>query len=519
MRINQPVTNQRRDFRDSQRIVSTTDTKGVIKEVNQDFVDISGFEPEELIGQAHNIIRHPSMPKDAFAELWQHCKSKKAWMGIVKNRCKNGDHYWVDAFVAPIFHNGEMTGFQSVRQRPREDCLQRAGSAYENGNNKSFGLLAGWGKLPLSSKLFLAFSCVNLVFAGMLLSNSLPWLLCVLMMFGGNALLSYVVAKPWMAFARQTKDLFDSPLARKIYTDRDDELGQIQLAFKFMQSQKDTILHRSAGLASHVSERATTVSTESDKTVEDINTLYEEVEMAATATNQMTATVQEIAGNAASTSDAADGSKVSVHKGRDILIDAKHAIEELVAAVDKSSKIIKDLSDDASKIGSVVDVISGIAEQTNLLALNAAIEAARAGEQGRGFAVVADEVRALAAKTQESTGKIGEMISSLQSGASGAVESITLSHERVNVSVENIHSLENQFEIILNNVGAINDMCISIATATEEQTMVAEEISKSITSINTVGQNTIAATGVAQQHSHELLDLAEAMQHTISQFQ
>lgn len=518
MRINQPITNKLKDYSPSQKIVSTTDVKGVITDVNHDFIDISGFSRDELIGEAHNLVRHPSMPQAAFAELWRHNKMKKPWMGMVKNRCKNGDHYWVDAFVAPIYQTGQITGYQSVRQKPNKELIKRAEQAYQSSLNPASQFTQTMQALPLSMKLFVGFSIVSLAALMLWVANA-PILLTAVVMAVGNAALSYILAKPWMDFARRSKSIFNSTLACKIYTGRSDELGQLELIMKFMQSQQDTILHRSADVSAQVNDRAYTAQTESANTTAEVESLYNEVEMASTATQEMSVTVQEVAEHAALTSTSADESKQNVDKGKSILQSAKTAIDDLVTAVNKSSDIIQHLSEDSSQIGSVVDVISSIAEQTNLLALNAAIEAARAGEQGRGFAVVADEVRALAAKTQESTGQISEMISKLQNGASGAVTSINASHEQVNVSVENIHNLEEQFSTILENVNKISEMCVHIATATEQQSEVAEEINKNITNINSIGQNTIDATQKVNNNNEQLREVADAMNSMIVQFQ
>jgi aerotaxis receptor len=517
MRINEPVTNKARDYRENQKIVSTTNMKGLIEDINDDFLDISGFTKEELIGQAHNIVRHPSMPQEAFAELWQHNKAQKPWMGMVKNRCKNGDHYWVDAFVTPIFENGTAVGYQSVRQKPQQEALDRAEAIYQGKVNPISKLLDVLQAIPLTYKLFLSFSLISLLGAGAVWATGSMWS-GLAVFLTGNFIASMLIANPWVKFAKETNEVFNSSLARKIYSGRSDELGQMQLIMKFYQSQQDTILYRSSGVAETVKVSADSAHQVVNDTTQAIDTLCQEVDMAATATNEMSATIQEVASNSSATSASAEESKQNVDEGRKILTSTKKAIDDLVVAVDQSSEIIQLLSENSSKIGTVVDVISGIAEQTNLLALNAAIEAARAGEQGRGFAVVADEVRALAAKTQESTGQISDMISTLQQGANDAVSSIASSHDQVNVSVENIHNLDAQFGTILENADTISDMCIQIATATEEQSAVAEEINKNINKINDVGQTTLNSTHVANSNNEQLMKASQSMSDMIKQF-
>ncbi|MCW8885574.1 MAG: PAS domain-containing protein, partial [Motiliproteus sp.] len=121
MKINTPVTETEYSVKLHQRIISTTDTKGIITSINQDFLDVSGFTEEELIGQSHNIVRHPDMPQAAFADLWETLKRGEAWMGLVKNRCKNGDFYWVNAYVTPVYEGGDLAGYQSVRTVPSRD--------------------------------------------------------------------------------------------------------------------------------------------------------------------------------------------------------------------------------------------------------------------------------------------------------------------------------------------------------------------------------------------------------------
>lgn len=134
MKINLPVTGQEKSYSDHINIISTTTLKGAIESINEDFLVTSGFSEEELLGKSHNIVRHPDMPAAAFADLWQTVKSGKPWMGLVKNRCKNGDHYWVNAYVTPVFHGDQITGYQSVRVKPEREYVYRAEKVYKRLN-------------------------------------------------------------------------------------------------------------------------------------------------------------------------------------------------------------------------------------------------------------------------------------------------------------------------------------------------------------------------------------------------
>ena len=154
MRKNLPVTNQRRTFGPEERLISVTDTRGIIVDCNEAFVAVSGYSKEELLGQPHNLVRHPDMPAAAYETMWRYLKQGKNWMGLVKNRCKNGDYYWVDAYVMPIFEKGQIVGYESVRCAPKEQDVTRAEQLYQHINQgkaaaKRWSVEAGLGLLTL----------------------------------------------------------------------------------------------------------------------------------------------------------------------------------------------------------------------------------------------------------------------------------------------------------------------------------------------------------------------------------
>jgi len=243
-----------------------------------------------------------------------------------------------------------------------------------------------------------------------------------------------------------------------------------------------------------------------------------EVNQVATAMNEMSATVQEVASNASHAAQAAQDASEQAGEGLKVVDHTISSINNLANAVEEASGVINQLESDTDNIGVVLEVIRGISEQTNLLALNAAIEAARAGEQGRGFAVVADEVRTLASRTQESTLEIRSMIESLQSGSTQAVEVMTKGKEQAAISVGHAQKAGESLNGITQAVSSISDMNTQIATAAEEQTAVAEEINQNIVNISQLGEQAVSGAQQTSDASEELARLSNELQMMVGQF-
>jgi methyl-accepting chemotaxis protein len=279
-----------------------------------------------------------------------------------------------------------------------------------------------------------------------------------------------------------------------------------------------TIKGRIADAAFSLQEVADKSSAILGETAKGVVNQLNEIDQVATAVNEMSATVQEVAQNAANAAEATSNADNESKQGKAIVHETIKAIENVASGIQSTTNIVQDLKSDSEKIGTVIDVISGIAEQTNLLALNAAIEAARAGEQGRGFAVVADEVRTLANRTQQSTDEIQKMIETLQTASSKAADAMNHSVEETENCVELAAKAGSSLEAIDRAVGEIASMSQQIATAAEEQSAVAEEINRSIISISSVSEKTSRAAQETEQANQELVGMVHGLNSMVKQF-
>lgn len=297
-----------------------------------------------------------------------------------------------------------------------------------------------------------------------------------------------------------------------------DELRDVAIAFNNMSERFQTALHdvdRSAEQLAAASEETSVITV---NTSESMQKQQNEISQVATAMNEMHATANEVARSASQAADAARHADEEAALGRDVSLQTIDAIESLASGVESATAVIEALAKDSEDIGSVLDVIRSIAEQTNLLALNAAIEAARAGEAGRGFAVVADEVRTLASRTQQSTQEINDMVARLQSGAGQAVEAMETGRVQARAGVEQTLKTTACLESIVSAIHTINDMNVQIASAAEEQSAVSEEITRSVVAINDLTTETTDGAMQTTQASHEVARLASALQDMLERF-
>jgi len=479
------ISNNEKLFPDSAQLVSITDLDGRITYANEEFCSVAGYSLDELIGQHHNIVRHPTMPKAAFADLWSKLKQENSWRGIVKNRCKNGDYYWVDAYVTPVFENNRVSGYQSVRTVPSAGQKQKAQQLYSQLNN-------GKSNTEIQSKSGLRQTIALAVIALAIMINTLysTSIIASVNLIICLSILAILFSQELFLFPKYSakiKELFDSP-SRLIFSGKG-LIGIVSYPIELYKARIRTILGRSQDLGKRLVIVADELNTSSNVMLKGIKEENIHLEQLATAITEMSATINEVSINTNQTHEKVLVVQNECNENIQIIDVSQVKIDSLAGNVDKAASNALQLVTDVDKISTIMSEIQGIADQTNLLALNAAIEAARAGEQGRGFAVVADEVRTLAGRTQEATVHIQTSVVELQNALKEWSKVMTTSKGTAEQCSVDSANIKNAMFNILKNVTDVSDMTSQTATATEEQSVVANQITSSVHTIDDISKN------------------------------
>ncbi|QID18741.1 methyl-accepting chemotaxis protein [Nitrogeniibacter mangrovi] len=491
MKNNQPVTNVEHFLQPGQPIVTRTDLKGCITYVNPAFIEISGFSSQELLGANHNIVRHPDMPVEAFADLWRTVKSGHTWRGLVKNRAKDGGFYWVDAFVTPETRDGRTVGYMSVRNAPARNDVAAAETLYANVRDRRAPLPATWTPPPLARGLVAVrvpiTAAALLAVAGAMLSG--PWAMAA---GAGAALCSLAalatfetrLARPLHLVSAHIEALDEGRLDRRISRQDGGAIASVFGQLEAMRVHLRAMFADVLTATGSVHMQSAALENETQALRQSSETQGEEVMQAAAAMEQMSVSVNEISSNTEVGAQAARDTAQAVDDARQAILEGVNSSAQAAQVVATARDQIAAVHTSVQKIGEISQIIEDIAEQTNLLALNAAIEAARAGEQGRGFAVVADEVRKLAERTTASTADISRSLAQITEQSKAAVTTMDKAARDVAASSDQVGSSAGSLDLISAASQRASGVATDIRTMLEQQTTASHEVATAMEAIS-----------------------------------
>ncbi|MCW5654253.1 PAS domain-containing methyl-accepting chemotaxis protein [Hydrogenophaga sp.] len=513
MRVNNPVTQREFEFPDNATLMSTTDTQSHIAYANAAFVEVSGFTLEEIQGQPHNLVRHPDMPREAFADMWATLKGGEPWTALVKNRRKNGDHYWVRANAVPVIRQGRHQGYMSVRTKASREEIAAAERLYADMREGRAGHLRLHKGLLLRTGL----AGLRSVFKTMRVRSRIRLPLAVLLvaLLGGAAALGLGAAQ-WGTFAalsvvavglagwflesqiagpleqlrEQALRVATGDTQQVAHMDRVDEIGmtlrtvgQLGLMFRW--------------LIDDVSQQVLTVQTAVTEIAQGNNDLSQRTEQAASSLQQTAASMEQMTATVRQNADTS-------RQANQLSSTASEAASRGGQAVSQVVDTMGRITESSRRISDIIGVIDGIAFQTNILALNAAVEAARAGEQGRGFAVVAGEVRSLAQRSAEAAKEIKQLI-----GASV---------DTVEAGTRLVDEAGKTMDEIVVQVQRVSDLISEISAATIEQSGGIQQVSQAVGHLDQVTQQNSALVEQGTAASQSLQQQAQRLVEAVSVF-
>jgi aerotaxis receptor len=522
MRNNVPVTNREVPVSDEQAIVSKTDLQGKITYVNPAFLAISGFTEHELIGAPQNIVRHPDMPAEAFADMWASLKSGMPWTGLVKNRCKNGDYYWVKANVTPLKDNGKPIGYLSVRVRPERGEIEAAQQAYQafkhnsarglrikNGQIVKTGLANTFSNLvhmSLAMRIWLSTSTVNTLLLAVCLvalfaDGAAAGDLGRYTIFGAtltglliNVFLWYTlrtsVLQPLGQALQGARDIAAGDLSGKFTTRSTDEVGQLLRALQQMNSNLIATIR-------DVRVNVETMAVATRQIAAGNLDLSGRTEAQAASLEETASSVEQFSSTVKQNADNSMQANALAVAASEVAVQGGEIVADVITTMD-------DINASSRKVVDIIGLIEGIAFQTNILALNAAVEAARAGEQGRGFAVVAGEVRNLAQRSSLAAKDIKQLID--------------VSVGKVSAGMEQVYRAGATMEQVVNSVQQVTRIMQEISMASREQSIGVDQVNSAIAHMDQVTQQNAALVEQAAAAAGSLANEAGELTQAVSVF-
>ena len=500
MRTNLPVSQKAYAFLADQTLISVTDLKGRITYCNSSFVEVSGFAREELMGQPHSIIRHPDMPSEVFRDMWETIEGGRPWTVLVKNRRKSGDHYWVRANVTPVHNGGRIVGFLSVRTKPTDQEVTEAERLYatmlqeasagrlrhcmfrgEEARSGVLGALVRVLRPGLRGQLLAVCALPALVPLATALLGAPIWAMLAataVAVVAGTVLSTRLIVRPLLEVIGIANEIAGGDLTNSVPLDGRGEIRQLQLALAQLMVSVRTVVR-------DVRHEVDNVRAATQEIASGNRELSSRTESQASNLEHTAASMEQINGTTSQTTHLASS-------GAGVAREASGVTQRSHAAVLAVSQTMQDISASSRQIGDIIQVIEGVAFQTNILALNAAVEAARAGEHGRGFAVVASEVRALAQRTTGAAKEIRVLIES--------------SREQVDVGSSRSVEAQTRMDEAMQSVQRVSKVLEDISHATSEQSIGVSKVSSSLMDMDRITQQNASMV-------EELATAAQALNH------
>ncbi|PLZ02964.1 chemotaxis protein [Burkholderia sp. WAC0059] len=515
MRNNQPVTQQEYDYPPAQMLVSATDLTGRIQYCNPAFVSVSGYSKEELVGQPHNVIRHPDMPREAFADLWTTIRSGSPWSALVKNRRKNGDHYWVRASVTPVVEQGRTVGYLSVRVKPGRDEIRAAEALYaklREGRLRGRVLLGGQlvrtglaGRLqkllrvPVAARAAISYAVapIALLAAGLAAWQGMPpapfWIALAVttaLSLASWQLVARTLGEPLRDLSGVSRRMAAGDLTAELVVTRQDDLGDMLRAMNQLKANLTAIVRDVRTQIAGVLDAARSISESNVDLARRTEMQAASLEETAATMEQLTATVQANADSSERALELAKNAQAAAAAGGSVA----GQVEQTMAGIASASHRIAD----------IIGVIDGIAFQTNILALNAAVEAARAGEAGRSFAVVASEVRMLAQRCASSAKEIKSVIDE-------STAEITQGTELVMRTTAQMREIDEA-------VSRVSSIIVEVANASGEQADGIRQINQAVSHLDGATQQNAVLVEQAAVTAQRLAEQADVLDEAVRLF-
>jgi aerotaxis receptor len=519
MRNNQPVTSNERLLERGKPIVTKTDLDGKITYVNQSFIDMSGYSRDELLGADHNIVRHPDMPGAAFGDLWATIRAGQPWRGLVKNRCKNGDFYWVEAYVTPITESGRPVGYMSVRNAPDRREVEAAAALYARLRSGAATMpptlvKAGPGLAAGAALWCAAIATPALLTALVPAVPRIAGLGALLPLAGFAWWLSARVFGPVAAANRALGRLAEGQLQGRI-DGRRRALDGLLVGLESLRIHLRAIFSDVLLGSRVVEDSAAALDDQIRRITVEAEQQAARVMQVAAAMEQMSVSISEISEHTRDSLTTSESSRDIVDTSGERMRDSLERTERIVGAVGESGRELVKLAEAIDRIAQVSASIREVADRTNLLALNAAIEAARAGEEGRGFAVVADEVRKLAEQTAGSTRDIHKTVEDVRVVAASTDHSIKAAIAEVGQSGAAIGGARDALMQIRDASNRVVSASREVAEMLKQQSSASHEVAANMEGISAAIDRTHGGLSAVESASGQLRGTAAELRELV----